>query len=1115
MFVRPKPNETEEEILKQQEDFFKNNIQPSAKLVKDAKETESKVIKPKEDDVASQIANTFEYIPPNLNIGNIVEKFDTNINIPTSVFEPKRWFPEVKRRHLGVTTSKGSIFSQQMKKLKKEDSLETTVAKAIINEPESLPQSSCILTGADKDVIHKENLSLLQQMDHEEIMEEKERLLATTDPAIVSFLRARRKDVVENRNLSIAKQNEPAAKFNITDVEVSKDLLNMDNSDKWLNFDMIESTKLVWMTKYNAPKRKKGDSFEARFDFQGWLLPFSLEITESNRSLYHHGEDPERPGYTLQELFQLSRSNVIQQKIVALNTIANILYLNQCGMYDHIIDLPLEQIFFVIRFCLDDNTPSVLNASMKALRNLFYFYIDEMCLDNLLGFGLGQVQPILPVDTNDGKDDYTINDQQLAETNLIRCLLRTDILQRISYIINTVKPSTETINYTLEILIKLSRDSDATQTQIFSCTNLLESIIKYFVPVMIKNDNSQTRYDKPLIHAIKLLRVLLRRRRDCLKKLIEGCKVMESLCSYLSNESFSLNSHGLKLQIESLHLWTVFVHYDCAIDNFFQLQPIFLRLLDFHVKNTNIATSSYVKQSHVAALLILLSKVFQNNVTHCDPFLQLLRDYAFWKWISQVEALTEFSCGKLQIISSLFCCFIPLFKHNYSNVKDMEAKIESLIDSKGFNIITRQIRNSSNLLNNYEVHKVSANMKSIEAAVWKAPDHIVPIIQTTSCIPFITVLSKLVAECSNKIKLKFINHNNIMNYLKSLNKFHSYHLVSNWFTRIECQLIATILKIVISVQRHIDVSLFYEIAVKSLSIYNMEFNEDILIILQDIVFSTSFYPCELLINNLHISNTNSLLLKTLRNLDGIMSTYAEVFNIKPINDCLSIDVSVGAVIPIDWIYSPIVKLYADQSNTAAQNPKQVEIITNCLHWIYLYESYFPNLAKAVNPTERYCRLACTYLGHDCLFLEAELSAILEACFKLLIGTNEENINFNTPIKGLNNFEAFYGELLDQYQAVSYGNVLFGNFLLLPLVQRHHVKYRKMFWGSEITQVFNVTSEQLIVPLDLLLKPEETDLLLLKFYQRVLVSGRVRKHTVLYTISSHHLQTFLSKKKCLN
>jgi hypothetical protein len=43
------------------------------------------------------------------------------------------------------------------------------------------------------------------------------------------------------------------------------------------------------------------------------------------QALHHHGEEPERPGYTLQELLKISRSSVLQQRVLALTTLANIL----------------------------------------------------------------------------------------------------------------------------------------------------------------------------------------------------------------------------------------------------------------------------------------------------------------------------------------------------------------------------------------------------------------------------------------------------------------------------------------------------------------------------------------------------------------------------------------------------------------------------------------------------------------------------------------------------------------------------------------------------------------------------------------------------------------------
>lgn len=57
----------------------------------------------------------------------------------------------------------------------------------------------------------------------------------------------------------------------------------------------------------------------------GFLLPYADDGVNVTQALHHHGEEPERPGYTLQELLKISRSSVLQQRVLALTTLANIL----------------------------------------------------------------------------------------------------------------------------------------------------------------------------------------------------------------------------------------------------------------------------------------------------------------------------------------------------------------------------------------------------------------------------------------------------------------------------------------------------------------------------------------------------------------------------------------------------------------------------------------------------------------------------------------------------------------------------------------------------------------------------------------------------------------------
>lgn len=237
---------------------------------------------------------------------------------------------------------------------------------------------------------------------------------------------------------------------------------------------------------------KPGQHFNARFDWKGVLLPHSLKDQPQNvneRELYLHGEEPDRPGYTLQELFRLARyvrydslymfplrfykyyhlhrSTVLQQRISAFGAIAGIFSIYNQGFYDQVLSLPISKIFFLLRFGLDDNTPAQLEVVSRALARLFYNETDEVLLDHIYENAYCHWQPTLQVlvegeesgdptsfaflqkymallrtnsktisadvdeDQAEGDSRASMDDFQLAETDLMDCLLRTNILQRI------------------------------------------------------------------------------------------------------------------------------------------------------------------------------------------------------------------------------------------------------------------------------------------------------------------------------------------------------------------------------------------------------------------------------------------------------------------------------------------------------------------------------------------------------------------------------------------------------------------------------------------------------------------------------------------------------------
>lgn len=170
----------------------------------------------------------------------------------------------------------------------------------------------------------------------------------------------------------------------------------------------------------------------------------------------------------IKKLFCFS-STVLQQRVSAFGAIAGIFSIYNQGFYDQVLTLPISKIFFLLRFGLDDNTPAQLEVVSRALARLCYNETDEVLLDHIYENAYCHWQPTLQVltdgddssdpnsvaflqrymallrsnskavsadvdeDQSDRDSRMSMDDFQLAETDLISCLLRTNILQRIRY----------------------------------------------------------------------------------------------------------------------------------------------------------------------------------------------------------------------------------------------------------------------------------------------------------------------------------------------------------------------------------------------------------------------------------------------------------------------------------------------------------------------------------------------------------------------------------------------------------------------------------------------------------------------------------------------------------
>ncbi|CBN79269.1 Protein of unknown function [Ectocarpus siliculosus] len=125
----------------------------------------------------------------------------------------------------------------------------------------------------------------------------------------------------------------------------------------------------------------RGGGDEARVDLDGAVVVLAgdggggsaSDGGEGLEALHHHGDDPDKAGYTPSELVRLARSTVSGQRQLALRALAGVLRFRAAciarGQTPPHRRLP-EMLPVAIRLCLDDGNPSVTSAALNATEAL-------------------------------------------------------------------------------------------------------------------------------------------------------------------------------------------------------------------------------------------------------------------------------------------------------------------------------------------------------------------------------------------------------------------------------------------------------------------------------------------------------------------------------------------------------------------------------------------------------------------------------------------------------------------------------------------------------------------------------------------------------------------------
>ncbi|KAL5008923.1 hypothetical protein ScPMuIL_014504 [Solemya velum] len=1249
MFRRPKASETEEDILRLQEEFLSNKTQTAATLVhrvEKLKATDGEIDLhiPKRDVVQmegppSELPKAdAPTAPPSKKsrfhtskgphrtrhtdddpeerlerhdthmaaiLCNIIER-DTRgfvVPEPTQVSQP---FPSVfesgnsMQNSFGASGKKRSLFAEHFARLSSEkmssndsDAMEinadSDVSKKDIEH--AVPRSHIIegtglsATFGEEEAknIHRENIQVLSQMTKEDILAEQKKLFESLDQNTIAFLKQRKDDIGQIRDPPVPPVYQEFPHKRKKKNVVKQDVLTLPVKPRkeWVHMDKVEDEKLRWMN--DLPLPQTGDAKtgqKARFDFQGNLVDGNAEFPVT-MGLHHHGDEPERAGYSLDELFQLARSSQVQQRTLALSTLGKVLNMARSGELEGLIQTPIVPavldagVVFLFRWALDDSVDSVVAAAVAAISGLLINYADQKCQDRVLPWFRGyEMCARRPAETTkeilmpkvDEEEQPEETDADIAKRDVIMAFVnRMSLLPRLHYILDVMRPQALTVLQILEILTAVAQHSAQISYQIMQNDKLITLIITEFLPLgwNIEDSGRISRvYGIGLPAAMRLMRTIAQAGRNMAAMLLKPqYRLQATVLQYLADNGNPENlqlprAEAFELQTETLRFWRICLLYGLATDTFIEMYPILVQALqDLQKHVTEDDPDPLVSRKMVAMVTCMeaglhvaaKSRNWDSEKDGISFEMETSGEFAIPKlaWshvadlihpvlmatqilLQNIQKKYQFKKPDLQLHTACVGFLSTYFstwpsQPGYNAVDNLE-QLEILLDtclaplwkSVGFQLILRNLSEYSNLLYKPDMKKteVAASLPDLGCSMHEGTD--LPVTRQASPYGFLTAVLRLAHVCCRihkglleKIETTIVLDEDILSYMKKIAQNKPSHLHSNYFTKYENQFQYFYLKLVTQtktagITQHAPVLHSAALVLMQHLLYGDEFMAHDL--LSTVLFQgTLWQPEEVVtagLSKLQVSDTvhlnsatqeqihftcSQLLLEAMSNFPAIRATYLKAFAhserdmyrsrcrfyVEPMKILTFMSSHIGeCLMPTDWMFFPLIELYnrissvrIDQQNRLVSS--QTGAVSNILQWIFFLENQRPVIMRSISVTLKISRLMCVFMTGNDLFLERSIHCYLAALLReyskpaLL-----QQMDFEEDIPGIPAFYDLYTEFLQQYQAVSFGDSLFGCYVLLPLQQKHNLRLRKAVWTEHcgILRTLRIPIQELLIPL---------------------------------------------------
>ncbi|GFU14118.1 RNA polymerase II-associated protein 1 [Nephila pilipes] len=876
----------------------------------------------------------------------------------------------------------------------------------------------------------------------------------------------------------------------------------------------------------------------------------------------HHGNEPEVAGYSLEELFLLARSTLQSQRITALHTIAHILDNYWYGMMDDCFDNPLLPMILeagivpLLRWALDDTSVTSIAATVSAVHSLLISKSDEICLQRtfcwLNGHLMPQLEPQDLIEPNVVLQELT--DADLIKLDVVKAFLRMDILPRFLYILQALQPPPLVCKLIMEICAHLAQHSIESANQVISHPKLFILIFEKFLPLKWQYLDSSKLSDTvnfscPLPAAMKLVRIIASSDREFALHLINHHDLVSNIIVYLTLQpnDQKINLQDIQeLMIESLKTFHVLLCYDLAYDVFLELFPIFMKQMEFclsldlnldrikHKQDFEYATHLFKILEAITVISVKRDISNSSSKAMNTIFNKAVTCLKKWLWQFSQDKYHDLGIALLAANMNLVSTYYEKWHEGLvcevweccSGVKEVfNSYLFPCIRSKMLKNLLENLKSCSLLLNSCQSgnKRDSKTIISLGSILWKGD--IVPILQENSPVPlllailrFCILLKELFNDTDNLPLKEFVQSNAVIEYLESINaeKLNA----SNWFTKFESHMVIQILKLA-SLVISSDYSFWYKTAVSILP----NLRNPLECLVEDVFETVIFNPVFVISNNEEIHkeildklpfiakyyitcllNSNALSLSK-----KLFSGNADVTTIA------SLSTSSFLLSP-DWCYQPIIKEYYNSKQSKKNTvltPKNDSILASSLEWIYLCHDLCLPILKDVPGAVEFSYLCMFYLFDEDFFCDVDVKRLLGNCLLSLL---KYKIIKLTKIKwtNLNKFDDLYLEMLNQFEAVSYGDLLFGNFILYPLQQCYPSRWKKVLFNDhpQVLQFLRIPFSKLLMPLQNYLEPFETDIDVVMDYCKLLMTGVLIhvKCPVLYLMAIHHINHFVFAKQ---